>query len=198
MAAHDGDHDLIVDSHPVIQDDPVDEGYPVSELQLKKEEPVLDKTDYSHSNNARSHSLDFNPATEGHIHHLARAFSNMSAASDSRPAVFNPFDSPKDSRLDPSSPFFDAEEWAKSYMLIIHNDAERYPQRTTGISYRDINVYGFGSDTDYQKDVINIFFHATNSIKEMYRGRTRIPILTCFDGLVRPGEMCVVLGRPGR
>jgi hypothetical protein len=75
----------------------------------------------------------------------------MPAASNARATVINPFDGPKDSGLDPPCPFFDAEEWAKAYMSIIHNDADRYPQRTTGVSYRDINVYGYGSETTTRK-----------------------------------------------
>lgn len=176
ISSHNGDPERIRDSNLESQDED-------GSLQLS---------------NTSLHTLEFNRATEGRVHQLARTFSNMSAASESRPTVINPFQSRKDSSLDPSFRLFDAEHWLKAYISVIHNDAERYPQRTTGVSYRDVNVYGFGSEMDYQKDVFNIFFHAINIAKEMFRDRPRIPILTSFDGLVRPGEMCVVLGRPRR
>lgn len=33
-------------------------------------------------------------------------------------------------------------------------DPERYPERVAGVSYRNLNVHGFGSLTDYQKSVL--------------------------------------------
>src|SRR5690349_2901210 len=68
--------------------------------------------------NTGLHTLEFNRATERRVHQLARTFSNMSAASESRPTVINPFQSRKDSSLDPSSRLFDAEHWLKAYISV--------------------------------------------------------------------------------
>ena len=97
--------------------------------------------------------------------------------------MVNPFDDHKIAALDPFSCDFDAEEWAKHFFHTIGSDPERYPQRTAGVSYRDVAVFGFGSDTDYQKDVVNVMYHAVNVIKESFRPKRRVPILTEFDGL---------------
>lgn len=147
---------------------------------------------------ARPQSLELTRETEDRIHSLARVFSNMSKAPSSNTTMVNPFDDHKISALDPFSCDFDAEEWAKHFFHTIGSDPERYPQRTAGVSYRDVAVFGFGSDTDYQKDVVNVMYHAVNVIKESFRPKRRVPILTEFDGLIKSGEMCVVLGRPGR
>lgn len=148
---------------------------------------------------ARAHSLELTHETEDRIQELARVFSGMSKnPSGSNATIVNPFDDHKISALDPFSKDFDAEEWAKHFFHVLGSDPERYPQRTTGVSYRDVAVFGFGSDTDYQKDVVNVLFHAVNLIKESFRPKRRVPILTEFDGLIKSGEMCVVLGRPGR
>ncbi|KAG4433363.1 hypothetical protein IFR05_011147 [Cadophora sp. M221] len=146
---------------------------------------------------ARPQSLDLTHETEDRIQSLARVFSGMSKAASSNTTMVNPFDDHKIPALDPFSTEFDAEEWAKHFFHTVGSDPERYPQRTAGIAYRDVAVFGFGSDTDYQKDVVNVMFHAANLLKESFRPKQRVPILTDFDGLIKSGEMCIVLGRPG-
>lgn len=142
------------------------------------------------------------PAVTGErIRGLARAFSSMSRASRaSRPEEYtaNPFDVTDDSPLNPNSANFDATYWAKTYLSALAQDTDRYPQRTAGVSYHNLHVYGFGGDTDYQKDVLNVFLHSANLVRGLFREKQKVPILKEFDGLVRPGELCVVLGRPGR
>ncbi|KAF8850810.1 hypothetical protein BDZ45DRAFT_708183 [Acephala macrosclerotiorum] len=135
--------------------------------------------------------------TEQRIHTLARVFSNMSTATNARTANVNPFNNIHQPMLDPTSPSFSAEHWAKAYLTAVARDPDRFPQRTAGVSYRDLDVFGFGSRTDYQKDVLNVWFHAVDLMRGIFRHKERIPILTDFDGLVKSGEMCLVLGRPG-
>ena len=61
-----------------------------------------------------------------------------------------------------------------------------------------MNVHGFGASTDYQKDVANVWLSAAGSIRQLSSSnRQRIDILRNFDGIVRTGEMLVVLGPPG-
>jgi ATP-binding cassette subfamily G (WHITE) protein 2 (PDR) len=125
-----------------------------------------DPTSYTH---ARSHSLELTHETEERIQSLARVFSeDRRTPSSSDVTIVNPFDDSKISALDPFSKDFDAEEWAKHFFHTLGSDPERYPQRTAGVSYRGVAVYGFGSDTDYQKDVFNVILHAVNKIKESF------------------------------
>jgi hypothetical protein len=127
----------------------------------------------------RPTSIDLARDTEEQIHDLAEVFSRMSRVSKSGFGNVNPFESHQQiPALDPMSQSFNAEKWAKAYLSFIRNDPERYPQRTAGVSYRDLDVYGFGSDVNYQKDVVNIFSHAVSFIKEAFRGQPRVPILT--------------------
>ena len=104
----------------------------------------------------------------------------------------------EESTLNPASPNFKARNWMKNLLSITSRDPERYPQRQAGVSFRNLSVHGFGSPTDYQKDVFNsvlqvgaLFRMATGT------GKQKIQILRDFDGLVKSGEMLVVLGRPG-
>ena len=63
----------------------------------------------------------------------------------------NPFLGTNDPALDPLSGHFKPEAWTKTLIGITSRDPERYPQRTAGVSYKNLSVHGFGSLTDYQK-----------------------------------------------
>lgn len=63
-----------------------------------------------------------------------------------------------------------------------------------GLCFQHLNVFGYGTPTDFQKDVANIWLALPGMLAQH---RTRLDILHQFDGLIRPGEMCVVLGPPG-
>ncbi|KAL9122094.1 MAG: hypothetical protein Q9187_001354 [Circinaria calcarea] len=69
------------------------------------------------------------------------------------------------------------------------------------VSYRNLTVYGFGSATDYQKTFANYpltFLNALGMLLGVQRSqKSQIDILRRFEGLVRGGEMLLVLGRPG-
>lgn len=71
--------------------------------------------------------------------------------------------------------------------------------RTAGVAYRNLNVFGFGSATDYQKSVGNVLLESVGLIRQVLgmAKKRRIDILRGFEGLVHAGEMLVVLGPPG-
>ncbi|KAJ7057874.1 ABC-2 type transporter-domain-containing protein [Mycena amicta] len=113
----------------------------------------------------------------------------------------NPFAGPDgDEKLDPRSEKFDINAWVKSYMQILSRDPENFPLRTAGVSFRNLNVHGIGSPTDFQKTVGNIWLGAYGIVKGwigLGTAKREIQILRDFDGLVKSGELLVVLGRPG-
>lgn len=133
---------------------------------------------------------------------LARQISNASIATRYDPGPLNPFqDEKSDPQLDPNSAEFSAQEWVKSMLAIQSRDPERYPKRTAGVSFTNLNVHGYGSPTDYQKTVGNIWLDYFGKLKRLIgvgKKLTKIQILRDFEGLVKAGEMLVVLGRPGR
>ncbi|KAL4895766.1 ABC-2 type transporter-domain-containing protein [Aspergillus ambiguus] len=104
----------------------------------------------------------------------------------------------EDSTLNPHSPNFKARHWMKNLLALSSRDPELYPRREAGVAFKGVSVHGFGSPTDYQKDV----FNAVLQVGALFRlatgtGKQKIQILRDFDGLVKSGEMLVVLGRPG-
>lgn len=156
----------------------------------------------------------FTTASEAKILDLARRMSHLSQTSPSDNTLshtltrtttshtlvgVNPFNLDPDSHpeVDPNSPKFNARTWAKT-LIHHHANSGAGPSDTlrAGVSFRNLNVHGFGAPTDFQKNVANIFL----SIPAMFsgkKGQTKIQILQDFEGVVRSGEMLVVLGRPG-
>jgi len=127
---------------------------------------------------------------------LARKYTAQSnAAADGA----NPFIIASDdeaSPLNPHGPNFNARAWAKAVVNLAPGDGNLL--RKAGVAWENLNVHGFGSATDYQKDVVNVWLEAVGLVRKLTgnRGR-RIDILRDFDGVVREGEMLVVLGPPG-
>ncbi|RKK91203.1 hypothetical protein BFJ71_g11087 [Fusarium oxysporum] len=75
---------------------------------------------------------------------------------------------------------------------------EGNPPKTTGVAFQNLNVYGFGTDTDFQKSVGNIFLDAITIAKRVInKKQERVDILYDLEGVVYSGEMLCVLGPPG-
>ncbi|KAI5860920.1 ABC-2 type transporter-domain-containing protein [Durotheca rogersii] len=132
---------------------------------------------------------------ESIVHELARRYTTQSHAA--RVDGHNPYlDAGKDSPLNPNSANFSARAWAKSIVQMADRDGHEF--RTAGVCFQDLNVHGFGAATDYQKDVANIWLETAGLVRKLMGvGQRKIDILQNFDGLVRKGEMLVVLGPPG-
>lgn len=132
------------------------------------------------------------------IHELARAFTQQSLKHPDGNYI-NPFEGTDQALLDPSSGKFSARAWTKNLVAIQSRDPERYPGRTAGIAYKNLNAHGFGQPTDYQKTFGNYPLELAGLFKRLIgqQQKTKIQILRDFDGLVKSGEMLVVLGRPG-
>lgn len=136
-------------------------------------------------------------ADDERVAELARSFSQTGARAAGGQHD-NPFHSPVPS-LDPNSAEFDPRKWISALLHAFSKDPDQYPRQPLGVSWRYLGVYGFGSDTDYQKDVMNVLWRAPLIAKEWISNRKqKIQILRDFDGLVNSGEMLLVLGRPGR
>jgi len=133
------------------------------------------------------------------VQNLARTYTLQSHASGAGPfpsTVFNAHMDPASS-LNPNSPSFNARTWAKTVAQQVTADGTGF--RSSGVCFQNLNVFGFGAGTDYQKNVANIWLEAIGMVRRVIgqEKKTRIDILQKFDGVVRNGEMLVVLGPPG-
>lgn len=97
-----------------------------------------------------------------------------------------------ESALNPSSSQFNVRAWASNFANVALESGNQF--RRMGVCFQSLQVFGYATPADYQKDVANIWLALPGMLT---RHRRRINILHRFDGLIRPGEMCVVLGPPG-
>jgi ATP-binding cassette, subfamily G (WHITE), member 2, PDR len=111
----------------------------------------------------------------------------------------NPFRGvPEGSPLDPTSNAFVAKKWLSNLIGFVAKDPERYPYRFAGLSFRNLDAYGFRRHSDYQKTVGNIFLEVGHLFRSLAgTGKQKVQILKDFDGIVENGQMLLVLGRPG-
>ncbi|OAA59699.1 ABC-2 type transporter [Niveomyces insectorum RCEF 264] len=101
-----------------------------------------------------------------------------------------------DSPLNPKSPNFSATEWARAVVNIV--SPESAPFRSAGVCFQNLSVHGFRSATDYHKDVANVWLSLADMARTVVGyGRPQVDILHQLNGLVKKGEMLVVLGPPG-
>ncbi|KAL9949874.1 ZEB2-regulated ABC transporter 1 [Verticillium nonalfalfae] len=102
------------------------------------------------------------------------------------------------SKLNPRGEKFSARSWAKTLAKMTTEQGAGF--RQAGFCYQNMNVFGYGNETDYQKDVSNVWLEVSGLAKKLTSktgGQRRIDILQDFDGVVEAGEMLVVLGPPG-
>lgn len=114
--------------------------------------------------------------------------------------VKNPFmesgNEDNDSPLNPHSTNFSGLAWAKALVDMVSREGHSF--RTSGVAFQNLNVFGYGAGTDYQKDVANVWLELISLARRAFGARSRrIDILRNFDGIVKKGEMLVVLGPPG-
>lgn len=140
-----------------------------------------------------------NESEEEKITKLARTLS-YHGVKDENGELVNPFFQSEHPLLNPKSDNFSSKAWLETLMSITSQDPGRYPKGVVGVAYKNLSAHGFGEPTDYQKTFGNYPFNLFSLARRLIgmEKKTRIQILRDFDGLVKSGEMLVVLGGPGR
>jgi ATP-binding cassette subfamily G (WHITE) protein 2 (PDR) len=69
-------------------------------------------------------------------------------------------------------------------------------ERRAGFTFKNLKVSGSGSAINLQKNVASVLL-APFRIGEFFSKGAEKTILNSFDGVLKSGEMLVVLGRPG-
>ncbi|CAG8274635.1 unnamed protein product [Penicillium salamii] len=145
--------------------------------------------------NGEQDSIDI----EGEVEEMARQLTRHSTHFSTSQAKNPFFEDDKETTWHPDSQFFKPKDWVRSLIAAQSQDPERFLQRSAGVAFKNLHVHGFGSPTDYQKDVFNALLSIGSLVRNMMGTGTKqkVQILNNFNGLVRSGEMLVVLGRPG-
>ncbi|KZV91188.1 hypothetical protein EXIGLDRAFT_676351 [Exidia glandulosa HHB12029] len=108
---------------------------------------------------------------EEEIHELARQFTRLSRAQTQHSVLTqNPFelDGEKHPELDPSSSKFNMRTWIQTLVHLSQRDPDAHPGRSAGVSFRNLAVHGYGTPTDFQKDVLNVAVSAFGDLKRMF------------------------------
>jgi ATPase subunit of ABC transporter with duplicated ATPase domains len=101
-----------------------------------------------------------------------------------------------DPTLDPTSNKFDLSKWLRN--VVSEFRKEGITPATAGVVFRNLNVRGTGDELQLQT-TLGDMLQAPLRLGEYFSFGKKTPktILHRFDGLVRSGELLIVLGRPG-
>lgn len=103
-----------------------------------------------------------------------------------------------DSVLDPTSDRFSHYKWARMVLNLMDKQGVSL-RKSTGVAFENLTVSGSGSALQYQNNVGSVPL-ALFRPRELFQFGKRIPqkqILHSFDGVLKSGELLIVLGRPG-
>ena len=142
-------------------------------------------------NLARTYTYEDATSAQG----LSRYLTHLSQV----PGV-NPIVEIDDERLDPNSDNFDAKFWVKNQRKLFERERDYYKPSSLGVAYRNLRAHGVANDTDYQPTVSNALWKlTTEAVGFLTKSsqRHQFDILKSMDAIMRPGELTVVLGRPG-
>lgn len=103
---------------------------------------------------------------------------------------------PDDPVFDPSSKSFSLYKWAKRFVRSLDEEGRR--TKRAGVVFRDLNVSGSGSALQLQQTVGSLLM-APLRVGEFFSigKKPHKKILRSFDGIMKSGELLIVLGRPG-
>ena len=153
-----------------------------------------DSKDDSKDDNQSDKCGDLHEDGASQIRELARQYTRQSIYSH---VATSPFEAQPGSIIDPNSDNFKPQAYVKA-LFKLQQESDGVMARSAGVAFRNLSAYGFGTATDYQKSVGSILLQAVSLAKRLFAGsQHRIDILRNFDGLIRAGEMLVVLGPPG-
>lgn len=102
----------------------------------------------------------------------------------------------QDPSLDPQSGNFNLQKWLKAAVNDISRDGRA--GHSSDVVFKQLNVYGSGSALQFQDTVASTLsapFRLPQILKESHSPQRRI--LKDFNGLLKSGELLLVLGRPG-
>ena len=99
-----------------------------------------------------------------------------------------------DPRFDPNHTSFNFYLWVRKFIQLLEEKDLRV--RRSGFTFKNLNVSGVGAALQLQKNVGSVFA-APFRWRELFSHPPEKHILRGFNGHINPGELLIVLGRPG-
>lgn len=167
---------------------------------LKELPPSVSSTDEDHHHGLVRHdtSTMIDDQDRGELVRLATQLSRRRSSVATVPTTTGP---PMDAirerpELDPENGQFDISKWLNHFIEELRN--EGYAARNTGVSFRNLDVFGSGSAIELQQNVGSVLMAPLRLGEYFSFGKkSHKQILHGFDGVLKSGELLVVLGRPG-
>lgn len=103
----------------------------------------------------------------------------------------------EDALYNPENENFDIYKWVERFVEEARE--EGLSTKNAGVSFKDVSVYGSGSAIQLQ-ETVGTFATAPARIGSLFSLKKKDDhkqILNSFNGLLKDGELLVVLGRPG-
>ncbi|SJM88686.1 probable Pleiotropic ABC efflux transporter of multiple drugs [Zygosaccharomyces bailii] len=127
------------------------------------------------------------PDIEQQVKHLAQGINPIGVSGEN-------------SELDPRSDKFSSKAWTKNMAEIAQSDPEYYKPFSIGCCWKHLSAVGESADVAYQATVLNLPWKTITWVCRRIiptRHTGKFEILKSMDGVVDPGELLVVLGKPG-
>lgn len=170
----------------------------------KSRTPTIRGQDFDYPTLASQYpDLHIRNCSKGNIYEIAKGLKDPQCTMADVQTFFNPFlGVPRGSQCAPESSAFSAEAWLTNLKGFI---AQQPPDGALpldhgrfGVCFADLGAYGSSSSTDYQQTVGNILLRAAGLFtRPSGNNKQQVQILDDFVGIIRAGEMLLVLGRPG-
>ncbi|CCF57513.1 hypothetical protein KAFR_0C05220 [Kazachstania africana CBS 2517] len=119
---------------------------------------------------------------------------------DTNVMIMNPSEPGYDKRLDPNSDEFSSKLWIQYLAHLSSTDPEYYKPFSFGCTWKNLSVSGDSADVTYQSTIFNVPFKILGKVYRRFRparDSNSFQILKPMEGYLDPGELLVVLGRPG-
>jgi ABC-type multidrug transport system ATPase subunit len=103
----------------------------------------------------------------------------------------------EDPRIDPTNTKFDAYLWSRKRLRMLQQEGVKFPR--AGITFKNLRVAGSGEALQLQETVGSILSAPLRpaNFLSLSRKKEHKTILRNFDGVIKGGELLMVLGRPG-
>lgn len=144
------------------------------------------------------HSAEIEPEDAQELRRIATVFSQASGAGG-QPAELSQgisFNNASDESLNPQSKNFDPAKWVQN--VVRQTEGRGIRPARTGIMFKDLTVSGTGDAVQLQQTMGSVMAGPLRPGEFFHLGK-KAPkrILNKFDGVLRHGELLIVLGRPG-
>jgi len=105
--------------------------------------------------------------------------------------------SDRDDPFDTEKPAWTLEKALRAAVKRANDEGVAPISSSTSIEWQNVEVHGEGATTMSQSDVSSIFLDVFRAVRGVFSKGPQRVILHGIDGLVKEGEMLLVLGRPG-